>query len=487
MNYTILVVDDDPFQCKTIQLAIEKFLKYTVISVTSGKEAVELLLSEKGEKVDMVILDLSMPDMDGIAVLEKVMPHRPELPVIINTAYGDVKKAVNAVKKGAIDFIEKQDGPERLKVSIENIRLLTGLNRQVKKLEGFSHNKYEFKDIVGSSSAISKTINTAKKGALSNIPILIRGESGVGKELFARAIHSHSTRAEKPFVAVNCGAIPQNLVESVLFGHEKGAFTGAVEKSIGKFREADGGTIFLDEIGELPLETQVKLLRVLQNYEVEPVGASRHVDVNVRIISATNKNLEKAIQDGKFREDLWYRLNVFHIEIPPLRQRKEDISALVEHFVEKICTKERKKILRVENTLSDILKEYWWPGNVRQLENSVYRAIVMSNGETLNMHDFENILTSISTNTQDTLKLSGMNPPDNVGYANHSESKFKTIAEHEKDIILKALEFYNHNISKVSKVLDIGRSTLYRKMKEYGIEVEGSIEEIEEFKKEKYS
>ena len=484
MNYKVLVVDDDQFQCKTIQLAIEKLLNYNVTSLNSGKEAIDFLLSEKGDEIDMVILDLSMPEIDGLEVLEKVVPHRPELPIIINTAHGDIKKAVAALRKGAVDFIEKQDGPERLKISIENVRLISGLNRQVRKLENFSHNKYEFEDIIGSSPAINKTIGIAKKGSLSNIPILVNGESGVGKELFARAIHNNSARSEKPFISVNCGAIPENLVESVLFGHEKGAFTGAVDKAIGKFREADGGTLFLDEVAELPLETQVKLLRALQNFEIEPVGASKHVDVNVRVISATNKNLEKAVAEGKFREDLYYRINIFQIEVPPLRQRKDDIPSLINHFIEKICIRERRKMLKINDTLVEILKDYWWPGNVRQLENSVYRAVVMSDGESLNMGDFENILSGISS-----VKSNFKNPnaPDNVGYASNNEAKFKTIAEHEKDVIQKALDFYNYNISKVSKVLDIGRSTLYRKMKEYGIEMKGSVEELEEFKKAKIS
>ncbi len=482
MNYNVLVVDDDPFQCKTIQLAIEKMLRFEVTTVNSGQAAIDLLLSEKGDEINLVILDLSMPEIDGMAVLEKVCPERPDLPIIINTAYGDVKKAVAAVKKGAIDFIEKQDGPERLKVSIENVRLLYGLKREVKKLNSFNLGKYNFSDIIGHSQSLQKTMNAAKKACQSNIPILIRGESGVGKELFARAIHSSSMRSDKPFIPVNCGAMPLNLVESILFGHEKGSFTGATEKSLGKFREADGGTIFLDEIAELPMETQVKLLRVLQSYEIEPVGSAKPVDVNVRIVSATNKNLEKAVAEGKFREDLFYRINAFQIEVPPLRQRKEDIPDLLQHFVEKICTKERRKILQADEALANILKEYYWPGNIRQLENAVYRAVVLSNGDRLSMYDFENILTAIGNNKEPNPAAAA---PDSVGYANHSDPKFKTIAEHEKDIIQKALDFYNHNISKVSKVLDIGRSTLYRKMKEYGIEMKGSVEDLEEFKKSK--
>jgi len=463
MSFHVLVVDDDPFQCKTIQITIEKMLNYNVTCLNSGIEAMELLLSEAGDKIDLVILDLTMPEMDGMAVLEKVCLQRPELPIIMNTAHGDIKKAIIALKKGAIDFIEKQDGAERLKQSIENVRLISSLSRQNKKLESFRNNKFSFNDIIGNSALLNKTINSAKKASLSNIPILIKGESGVGKELFARAIHSASMRNEKPFIAVNCGAIPVTLVESILFGHEKGAFTGAIDRSIGKFREADGGTILLDEVAELPMESQIKLLRVLQNFEVEPVGAGRTSDVNVRVLSATNKNLEKAVAEGRFREDLFYRLNVMQVDVPPLRSRKEDIDELVTYFVEKFCT-----------------KEYWWPGNVRQLENAVYKAVVMANSNRLTLGDFENILTAIGRNIQEAKPLA---LPDNVGYASSTMPKFRTLAEHEKDIIQKALDFYNYNISKVSKVLNIGRSTLYRKMKEYGIEMQGSVEDLEEYKR----
>ncbi len=478
MNYHILVVDNDPFQCKTIKLAIEKLLRFEVTTTTSGREAAEILLSPAGNAIDLVILDLSMPDMDGMDVLDKVCPQRPDLPVIINTAYGDVKKAVEALQKGAVDFIEKKDGPERLKVSIENVRLMANLRKEVNKLAGFANNVFDFSDIIGHSSALNRAINAAKKGANSAIPILLQGESGVGKELFARAIHHNSPRAEKPFISLNCGAIPTNLAESVLFGHEKGSFTGAIEKTLGRFREANGGTLFLDEVGELPPEIQVKLLRALQNLEIEPVGAGRPVDVNVRIISATNKNLEKAVAEGRFREDLFYRLNVFHIEVPPLRQRREDVGVLVNHFIRRICMKEKKKIMDVDDSLLKILTEYSWPGNIRQLENAVYRAVVLCSGDRLTMHDFDNILAAISANRPEDVYA-----PDNVGYSSNSEPRFKTIAQHERDIIQKALDYYNYNISKVSKVLEIGRSTLYRKMKEYNIEMRGSVEDIEEFKK----
>ena len=486
MTYHVLVVDDSELQAKAIKLSIEKMLKYNVSSVYSGKEACEILLSSKGDNIDLVILDLSMPEIDGMEVLEKVCPNRPELPIIINTAYGDVQKAVEAVKKGAIDFIEKQDGPERMKVSIENVRKIATLNKQVQKLYNFSQNIYGFEDIIGRSRSIKKVISTAQKGANSNIPILLQGESGVGKELFARAIHSASDKKNGPFIAVNCSAIPENLVESVLFGHEKGSFTGAMEKSIGKFREADGGTIFLDEIGELPLEVQSKLLRVLQNFEVESVGGNKPYNVDIRVVSATNKDLEKAVEEGSFREDLYYRINVLTLKIPALRERKEDIPLLIEYLTEKICSKEDVSIKDLTIPLLEALQEYWWPGNVRQLENAIYRAVVLSQNTVLDFDDFENILKAIEkSNPQlaETRREASKTEIERVDFFNKVDGKFKSISEYEKDIIQRALDFYNWNISKVSKVLEIGRSTLYRKMKDYDIEEKPTVEEIADFRK----
>ncbi|MDX1949642.1 MAG: sigma-54 dependent transcriptional regulator [Rickettsiales bacterium] len=492
MSYHILVVDDDPFQLKTIQLTIQKILNYKVTAVNSGEEAIDLLLSPKGAEINLVILDMQMPKgLSGFDVLDKICPIKPDLPIIMNTAHADVSKAVEALKKGAIDFLDKKDGPERMKVSIENVRLLSGLNKQVKKLTSFANNKFDFTDIIGDSRAIKKAINVAYKACGSNIPVLISGENGCGKELFARAIHSNSLRKNAPFIAVNCAAIPQNLIESTLFGHEKGSFTGAIDKNAGKFREADGGTIFLDEIGELSLEAQSKLLRVLQNFEIEPVGANSPIKVDVRVISATNKNLEEEVREGRFREDLLYRINVYPVQVPALRERREDIPLLLKHFIDKICTKENRKILDCDAKLVDVLSEYWWPGNIRQFENAIFRAIILSDGNRLKIEDFETILSAISNNyvknSSSNNSIANNNPQQEiseiVGTLSNGSGKFKSMIEYEKDIIEQVLHFYNNNISKVSKVLGIGRSTLYRKMKEYGLD-EGIIEEISEFRKE---
>ncbi len=479
MSYHLLVIDDDPFQCKTIQLTIEKFLGFIVSTETSPKNAIKNFSNGKYNHINMVILDLSMEEMDGLDVLDFLTSKHPDIAVIINTAFGDINKAVDAVKRGAVDFIEKQDGPERMKLSIENARTLTTLKKRINKLEKVSNNNFKFIDIIGSTTGLEKTVGHANKAASSSIPVLLSGENGVGKELFARSIHNESIRSSKPFVAINCAAIPTNLVESTLFGHEKGAFTGAVNSSIGKFREANEGTIFLDEIGELPLEIQAKLLRVLQNYEIEPVGSSNTHDVNVRIVSATNKNLEKAVEDGSFREDLYYRINTLTLDIPPLRKRVEDIEPLIKHFIEKICIKENLSIHDYDENIIPLLQSYRWPGNVRQLENTLYRAIILSDNKKLNIDNFDLILKGLTSN-----KDSGQaNEYDDVKFFDSNKSNFKTISEYEKGIIESALEYYNWNISKVSKILDIGRSTLYRKMKEYGIAEHSTVDELDDYRR----
>jgi DNA-binding NtrC family response regulator len=480
MVYHVLVVDDDQFQCRSAQITIEKFLKYKVTTVTSGKEAINMLLGDEGRDINMVLLDLSMPEIDGMEVLKKVHPARPDLPIIIHTAHGDVKKAVDALRYGAVDFVEKQDGPERMKLSLNNARMLSTLNKEVQKMSHFSTGRLDFNDIIGISNEIKTIKRVAQKAAQSNIPMLIEGESGVGKELFARAIHSYSMRDGKNYVSVNCAAIPKDNVESVLFGHERGSFTNTVEKSIGKFREADGGTLFLDEVGELSLDVQAKLLRVLQDFEIEPVGSTKSINIDVRVISATNKDLKEAVRRGLFREDLYYRLNVFPIIIPPLRTRKIDIPVLIDHLVEKICVRESRKILPIDDKLVERLTEYSWPGNVRQLENALYKAIIICDNDVLKPQDFDGILRAIE------LEKGEAQHPDasrvGINFNQRNSTGFKTLANYEKEIIVTALEYHNWHISKVSKELGIGRSTLYRKMKEYGIEENGTIEEIKEFR-----
>ena len=325
----ILIVDDDPVQRRLLETVVTK-LGHGALTAPGGGPALDLLLSPKVDTVTLVLLDLIMPDIDGIEVLNKLRAVNQEMPVIVLTAKGGIDAAVDAMRAGATDFLVKPASPERIRVSIQNALKLGVLTGEVTRLKKKRENRLVFDDLIAKSAAMRQVIRLGQRAAQSNIPILIEGESGVGKELIARAIQGSSDRAGKPFVTVNCGAIPENLVESILFGHERGSFTGATDKHLGKFQEADGGTLFLDEVGELKLDMQVKLLRALQEGEIDPVGAKRSHKVDVRIMSATNCDLAERTRDSQFREDLYYRLNVFPILIPPLRERREDVPALAQ-------------------------------------------------------------------------------------------------------------------------------------------------------------
>ena len=329
-----------------------------------------------------------------------------------------------------------------------------------------------FSSIIGESPLIKEMIAFGKKVAKSDIPVLLEGESGTGKELIARAIHAFGDRSEKPFIAVNCGAIPENLVESILFGHEKGAFTGAVYKTFGKFREADGGTVFLDEVGELPADIQVKLLRVLQDGEIDPVGSKESLKVDVRVISATNRILSEEVKSNKFREDLYYRLSVFPINTPSLRERKGDLMLLVENFVKSFAAAEGKRVSKVSKEAENLLTQYSWPGNIRQLKNAVFRAVVLAEGDELQVSDFPQILNAVNNGEDDGNFLFDEAHDDisaNKILMNESNEDYRTLSEIEKDVIMSALDFYNGHMSKVAKKLGIGRSTLYRKLEEFDI------------------
>ncbi len=501
MHHTILIVDDDPLQQRLLEEIIERKLHYKAITKSAGKEAIAFLTSEEAKEVDLVLLDLSMPEVDGFAVLEAVKKQRPDLPFIIITAMGDVPSAVKAMKAGVVDFIEKEESPEHIELSIQNALQGQDLREEVERLKRTITGQVQFSDIIATSPIMHETITIAQKAAGSNITVLVKGDSGVGKELFARSIHGSSGRAGKQFIAVNCGAIPENLVESTLFGHEKGSFTGAVGKSLGKFREADGGTLFLDEVGELTPDIQVKLLRALQEGEVEPVGGKEPVKVDVRVISATNRSLKEEVNEGRFREDLYYRLNVFPITVPPLYERgDEDVDMLLEHFCSKIAAMENKKILGFTPEAKELLVNYTWPGNVRQLENAVFRAVVLCQTDHLDVDDFSQIknvvekgvtlseaarLAQQENATTDAVAADGAAPPVVDGAAGapvttalgeHALSlvddggDFKPLGAVEGEVIKAALTHYNWRMSKVARQLGIGRSTLYRKIQELGIE-----------------
>src|SRR6187200_374648 len=320
---------------------------YRTTVVEGGDAACKLLVGPEAERIDCVVLDLVMPDLDGMGVLARMREAGNTVPVIVQTAHGGIDNVVSAMRAGAVDFVVKPVGAERLQVSLRNALEKSALADELSRIKRSQSGTLTFKDIVTRSAKMLGVLRSAEKAAASHIPVLVEGESGVGKELIARAIHGQGERRAKPFIAVNCGAIPDNLVESILFGHEKGAFTGATERHIGKFVEADGGTLFLDEVGELPPAAQVKLLRAIQEGEVEPVGARKAVKVNVRVISATNRDLIAEVKAGRFREDLFYRLHVFPISVPPLRERPEDIPDLVRHFLVRFAAEEGKRIRAV--------------------------------------------------------------------------------------------------------------------------------------------
>ena len=479
MAKTILVVDDDPTQRRLLQAAVEKagFACRTAPDGESGYA----LASEEANGVDVVLLDLVMPGLSGMETLERLSERRPDLPVIVLTATGGVDTVVQSMRTGATDFFIKPVSPERVVVSIRNALKMTSLAGEVKRLVKKAEGGMSFDDMIAGAKAMRGVVKMGQRGAASNIPILILGESGVGKEVIARCIQGASDRAGKPFVAVNCGAIPENLVESILFGHEKGAFTGAISKSLGKFVEADGGTLFLDEVGELPLDIQVKLLRALQEGEVDAVGSRRPTKVNVRIISATNKDLAEQVKAGEFREDLFYRLNVFPIEMPALRERKEDIPALVDHFIARFNASEGTKITHASAETLKMLSAFDWPGNVRQLENSIFRGVVLCEGNELQPEDFPQIsglspalddLPDLPAPANDPVAVdpavvAGAGPVAVFG----EDGELRELAEVERDMIQLAIDHYDGHMSEVSRQLGIGRSTLYRKVREYDLKV----------------
>src|SRR5579862_2943298 len=485
MTHTILIVDDDPVQRRLLETAITR-AGMAVASAPGGQPALDLLSGPRADHFALVLLDLVMPDIDGLTVLSRVKAGHPDLPVIVLTAKGGIDSAVEAMRGGASDFLVKPASPERITVSIRNALKIGTLAGEVNRLKKRADNRLDFKDLIGLSAEIRQVIRLGQRAAQSNIPILIEGESGVGKELIARAIQGSSDRAGKPFVTVNCGAIPENLVESILFGHEKGSFTGATEKHLGKFQEADGGTLFLDEIGELRLDMQVKLLRALQEGEVDPVGSKRPVNVDVRIIAATNRDLAELTREGQFREDLYYRLNVFPIVIPPLRGRQEDVPALARHFIERFAAEENKPVAGLSPEAADLLERFDWPGNVRQLENTIFRAVVLCDGSLLDVCDFPQIAAAMGVDARvRRFADAPAHAPVAAQGARHAAAPAATpyalnavdasnhmrkLEDIESEVIRLAISRYDGHMAEVARRLGIGRATLYRKLKELGLE-----------------
>jgi DNA-binding NtrC family response regulator len=478
-------VDDDPVQRRLLEAMVKRF-GYDPVLAVDGGEALAHLAGPQGGDVDVIVLDLVMPDLDGMGVLARLRERGIAKPVIVQTAHGSIDTVISAMRAGAADFVVKPVGAERLQVSIKNALRMDALESEVRRINRQATNTLTFKDLITKSPEMARVIRLGERTAKSTIPVLIEGESGVGKELVARAIQGGSDRRGKPFVTVNCGAIPENLVESLLFGHEKGAFTGATEKHAGKFVEANGGTLFLDEVGELPLAAQAKLLRAIQHGEVDPVGGRKTVKVDVRIISATNRNLIELVRQGRFREDLFYRLNVFPIGIPPLRARREDVPDLARAFLAQFAASEHKRIRGFSAEAMALISSYDWPGNVRQLENAVFRAVVLSDTDEITVAELPQIAAQVSGFAvrvppirTETPPSPVERPPETVRIEVRDPNVLKLLDDHgdvrdiealEADIIRFAKSHYRGHLTEVARRLKIGRSTLYRKLKQYGLD-----------------
>ncbi|MDD2338382.1 MAG: sigma-54 dependent transcriptional regulator [Geobacteraceae bacterium] len=456
MNEKILVVDDED-SIRTSLAGILEDEGFQVLFANDGVTALDVL---KKDMPDLVLLDIWMPRMDGIETLQKLKELYPSLLVIMMSGHGTIETAVKSTKMGAYDFVEKPFSLEKLLLCISNA---FGMLRLKDENETLRNLAFRDRQMTGSSPAMVKLKEQIKLVAPSNASVLITGENGTGKELVARSIHFHSNRKDKPFVEINCAAIPEELIESELFGHEKGAFTGAVAQKKGKFDLADGGTLFLDEIGDMSLKTQAKVLRILQERKFERVGGNRTIEVDVRIIAATNKVLEEEIRSGAFREDLYYRLNVVPFVVPPLRERREDIPALIEHFLEMFCVREGLERKNITLEALEVLKSGVWPGNVRELKNVVERLVIMSPGKLITVNHIPESIVSGEISHE-----GGAGRLDTV-LEMHSLREARE--EFEKEFILQKLEENGWNISKTAEAIELERSNLHRKIKSYGIDL----------------
>lgn len=450
----VLVIDDDPGHLTTLRTIIRSW-DYAVETGDDGEVAVEKV---KSQPVDLVLMDVRMAKMSGIEALEHIKAYNPSIPVIIMTAYSSVDSAVDALKSGAYDYLIKPLDFEVLKLTIERACEHAGLKEENKRLKMQLNADLEVNGIIGKSPAMNELMDMLAMVAPSEATVLITGESGTGKELIARSLHYNSPRKDHPLVIVNCAAITETLLESELFGHEKGAFTGADKRREGRFMQADQGTIFLDEIGETSATMQAKLLRVLQEKEIQRVGGDQMLEVDVRIVAATNRDLEAEVAKGRFREDLFYRLNVMAIPVPPLRRRRDDIPLLAHHFLKKYARQNRKSAKGFAPMAMDMLLKYHWPGNVRELENAVERAVVLMTGD----HVTEKQLPlSIFRTYSDREALTVSMPQATDGY--------RSLEEIEKEAILATLKATDGNKSETARRLGITRKTLHNKLKSYGV------------------
>jgi DNA-binding NtrC family response regulator len=495
MPKLVLIVDDDPAQRRILEEILRQ-LGFETRSAQGGEQALQILEAQDCPAIHLVLLDLVMPGVDGIEVLKRVAARPGRPPIIVQTAHGSIDAAIMAMRAGAVDFVVKPASPERLEVSINAALKFEALQGEISRIKKRAAGVLGFSDLIIGGQAMQRVVALGRRAAASSIPVLIEGESGVGKELIARAIQGESERQARPFITVNCGAIPEHLVESILFGHERGSFTGAVDRRIGKFQEADGGTLFLDEVGELPLDAQVKLLRALQDGEIDPVGAKKPVKTDFRLISATNRDMIQRVKEGKFREDLFYRLNVFPIWVPPLRDRLEDVPELAAHFLARFAAEEGRRITAISKEALQLLVGYTWPGNVRQLENAMFRAVVLADGSQLTVAEFPQIAAHVqgfhaavppapgqvdtrpvirgpvmlgADSIPQTIAVGGGKGPLGIP-AITDAGEMRSLEAMEADMIRLALGRYRGHMTEVARRLGIGRSTLYRKMREFGLE-----------------
>ncbi len=447
---TVLIADDEEDFREIFSNIIEK-MGYAVLTAQDGFGALELI---DANPVDIALIDFKMPGMTGLELLREIKQRSPGTEVIVITGMGTIDSAVEAMKSGAYDYITKPVNFEELENILRRIVHTQALVKENERLRNALRQKYKFQNLVGSTPEMLKIFQLIEKVSKNRSTVLIQGESGTGKELIARAIHFNGPWAQKPFMPVDCSAINPNLVESELFGHEKGSFTGAIYSKKGVFRLSEGGTVFLDEITELPRPAQAKLLRVLQEHMVKPVGGANYIPVDVRVLAASNEDVEKAVREGKFREDLYYRLNVVQIQVPPLRQRKDDIPLLVVHFIEKYRQKHpNSKIRRVAPAVLRIFRAYSWPGNVRELENVIERAFALESGAEIQAGDLPEYLRH------------------EVGAAlrDFETPPLRSLEEMEREAIERTLHATRGDKNQAAQILGIDRSTLYRKMKRYGL------------------
>ena len=456
----IMIVDDD-LAFRVATLALLEDHGYAVTIGTNGEEAKQELAEQN---YDLVLSDLVMPGINGIELLQHIKSNYPGVPVIMVTGFASIGTAVEAMRIGARDYVTKPCDNNELLIKIQRALEDQQKDRELKSLRDEVHEVYAFGNILGRSGRMKDVYTLVELVAGTDVPVLILGETGTGKELVAKAIHYNSSRRDKPFVVINCSALTETLLESELFGHEKGSFTGAHRQHIGKFEEAGGGTIFLDEIGDVTPQIQTKLLRVLQEREIQRVGGSETLIVDIRVVAATNRELQSMIASGHFREDLFYRLNVFPIHLPPLRDRLDDLPLLVEHFIEKHARLSNSRVIRISPTLFPAMMNYSWKGNVRELENLIKRAIIKTPGDTITSLEIPTMATS-SAGAAPTAEPLEMNTP--------FKDYLSTITRHaEETYLVHMLRLYKGNVNQISKLMDLDRKTIYRMMAEYRIDPE---------------